>query len=731
MSSTAARWLAWRRAGERRTDGAALSPITYPTTPLRTLVEIAPGADLTADPSTWTWVDITGWVRHDLGISTSVGRRDQSTIVDSSRATLKLDNRDGRFSRRNPTGPYYGQLTRNTPIRMGVNPGSGVAYRYHGFVNEWPLRWDRSGNDAVVTIACGGQLRRLARSIPLRPALERATLAANPAAYWTLQDGTDAAFAASALSGGSRGVLTGNASFGASLVPAGGTGAVNPTGGGFAGATGIAQGTSTGWEMQCVVGWDTLPTPFGTGFGPTVTACSTPGGTIVEWGIQLREGFANDFYLAYYYCDSSGGGGGLSDLGLDPIEAGRTYHFRVTLAQSGADVIVHVYRDGVQAPSTDTLTSTTLYAPTKVVPPHFLSTGTKPTSLSHVAVWSSVRSTDAIGGAADGYTGEQAHERIMRLCREEGIPVRCVSGRSAALGPQPTTGLLEAMRDAERADLGVLYEHEFGIGYRTISEYYNQPAALALDFDQGHVGDPPEADDSDQRFRNQWTVSRDDGASALYRDPGYSTAVGLYEGSTTANVETDDQTEQLASWLVHRDTVDEDYWTGLKLRFGRSPDLIPAWTALPFGSRMTAVNQPAQADPSGIDAIVEGWSERWDTVVWEATLNTSPASTYRVGVLDDPVLGRLDSATSVLAADVASGATSLSVDSTATGDLWSTSASDYPQDILIGGEAMTLTAVAGGSSPQTFTVTRSVNGVVKTHSAGAALHLKNPFRLSL
>ena len=37
-----------------------------------------------------------------------------------------------------------------------------------------------------------------------------------------------------------------------------------------------------------------------------------------------------------------------------------------------------------------------------------------------------------------------------------------------------------------------------------------------------------------------------------------------------------------------------------------------------------------------------------------------------------------------------------------------------------------MTAVSGASSPQTFTVTRSINGVVKIHSAGETVELAQP-----
>jgi hypothetical protein len=55
---------------------------------------------------------------------------------------------------------------------------------------------------------------------------------------------------------------------------------------------------------------------------------------------------------------------------------------------------------------------------------------------------------------------------------------------------------------------------------------------------------------------------------------------------------------------------------------------------------------------------------------------------------------------------------------------------DFPIAITVGGEVMSLTAVTGTSSPQTGTVTRSVNGVVKAHDAGTLVRLDHPFYIS-
>jgi hypothetical protein len=79
---------------------------------------------------------------------------------------------------------------------------------------------------------------------------------------------------------------------------------------------------------------------------------------------------------------------------------------------------------------------------------------------------------------------------------------------------------------------------------------------------------------------------------------------------------------------------------------------------------------------------------------------------------------------STLASSVTSSATTLSVASA--GPLWTTDVAEFPFDLAIGGERMTVTAISGASSPQTFTVVRSANGVVKVHAAGAVVKLAQP-----
>lgn len=69
------------------------------------------------------WVDVTPHVYRRNMVSIERGRANWGAQVDESTCGLTLNNRDGRYSPRNPTGPYFGQLTRNTPIRLAIEGG--------------------------------------------------------------------------------------------------------------------------------------------------------------------------------------------------------------------------------------------------------------------------------------------------------------------------------------------------------------------------------------------------------------------------------------------------------------------------------------------------------------------------------------------------------------------------------------------------------------------------------
>ncbi|MGW1979227.1 hypothetical protein [Streptomyces sp. NPDC001889] len=65
-------------------------------------------------------VDVTSRVFTRDPITIVSGMSAEGTQVDPSSCSLTLNNKDGEFSPRNPLGPHYGRLGRNTPLQISV-----------------------------------------------------------------------------------------------------------------------------------------------------------------------------------------------------------------------------------------------------------------------------------------------------------------------------------------------------------------------------------------------------------------------------------------------------------------------------------------------------------------------------------------------------------------------------------------------------------------------------------
>ncbi|WUI00200.1 hypothetical protein OHR68_43160 [Spirillospora sp. NBC_00431] len=72
-----------------------------------------------------TWTDITGYVYERDPVTITRGRSAEAQTADPSKMSLTLNNRDGRFSARNPISPYFGILGRNTQIRASLPAPAG------------------------------------------------------------------------------------------------------------------------------------------------------------------------------------------------------------------------------------------------------------------------------------------------------------------------------------------------------------------------------------------------------------------------------------------------------------------------------------------------------------------------------------------------------------------------------------------------------------------------------
>jgi len=691
------------------------------------------------------WHDITRLDQATPGvyyrdaIQITRGRADEGAQTDRSRCTFTLNNRDGRFSPRNPLGPYYGKIGRNTPCRVSIVRNGVRRYRFHGEISEWPVRWDISGSDVWTEIEASGVLRRLGQGTsPLDSSMYRgiSRYTTHMVTYWPCEDVEGSTFIASAVSGVKQMTIKGtptlasNEDFVASAaLPV--MGSAKFTG------TIPSYSTSLGeHQLRFVM---KVPAAGATN-GQVLTQMSATTGTIVKW--ELYYGTGGTLGLRGF----DGAGTNVADTGAYAFAVnGKALRVSIELHQLGADVqygmvTLEVGQDtGLYTVATET--SATVGRVTQVV--MAANQGLTDTVMGHVTFQNRVTSIFDLAADLRGYTAERSGTRFARLCAEERLNFQRIGDTSTDMGVQGQDGLLDLLRECVEVDTAVMFEprDQIGLGYRDHNSLHNQAAKLALDYAGHELSDSLAPTDDDQFIRNDVTVTRKDGSSAraelasgaLSTDPPPD-GIGRYDEGLTLNLYQDSQLDDQAGWRMHLGTVDEARYPSLSLNlrhstFTSDTDLMNAVLTMDLGDRITIDNPPEWTPPDQISLILQGYTETLGFLEHDLELTCSPESPHHVGVYDSTD-SRYSSDGSELGAAVTGSATSLTVATTSdTQTVWSDA--DQPFDIVVGGERMTVTAVSGASSPQTFTVTRSVNGIVKAHAAGAEVALFRPVYYAL
>jgi len=713
------------------------------------------GEASTGDPVTvelWvagTWVDITSYcmVRDDSGqISITRGIRDEGSQTEQSTGRLQVDDRDGRFSPRNPVGAWYTLIGRNQPLRISVPDGmGGKSYRLWGEISEYAQGWDSTGTDVYTDLSVNGLLRRLAQG----PAPERSVIynaVTDPigpslVAYWPCEDATDATTIASALVNGSAMVFS----------------SASPN-----------LAASTVFTAS-----DPLPTFGGASMSGGVTKYSdttatqvrflfyVPSVSLTDRKVLIRIGQASETattlltqYELYYnstnhslsmnFMDGDGTNYG-ADLDHTFDIRNRLLYVSVEMQESGSstiytirtlDVVNHIESSTSTTRATEGLTRCTAVtvfpASVSVVNPN-TTTGLADGVVGHITVENAISAVTALGTRLNTI-GETAGRRIQRLCGEEGIPVDWVGDLddTTPLGAQGKANPLSLMQEAALADGGMLYENlaVLGLGYRTRASLYNQDAALTLDYAGYNLAQVPLPVEDDQRLANKVTVTVN-GVSATYEatDGALSTAlppagVGAYGTDLSLNLSTTDTPTLLdqAAWRVHLGTVDEARYPQISVNLAHSsfisnPALKRAVLALRQGDRVQVQNPPAWLPPDNIDQIILGFDESLTHFEHRLTFTCAPASPYTVGFLDEAG-ARIDTDGSELAVAITSGATEIDVvPSAGQSGLWTTDSADAPWDVRVGGEVMTVTGV---SSKVADSFTRTVSNGWGTAGSGQA-----------
>lgn len=699
------------------------------------------------ETATGVWTNITSDVRLASGIQISRGRGDEQGQASPQRISFTLNNIDGKYSPRNPLSPLFGKIGRNTRVRCKID--SGTFDRFFGEIAAWPPRWNENHSDNFVEIEAYGFLRRLGQGQPT---------ISNALRDWVLSQST--LYAYYPLSGGEETTYSQN-------IAPGKTGS-------FAGSNsptfkyGIDMGAAwlgTGMEINATgdTRWmQGIGAPVGAHAAIDFVFQSLAMGVLdvqlwPTWDswFQLRlntSGDAGTAQVSYY------DGNDLivteTATGVIPeLQDTELHTCRLQLSSSGSVITYTAYIDGVQIDTGDNgLTQSLSGAPlfrflySRYVNQTYV-------NIAHVAVWAdntlaNLPTAQAFTDAAFAYAGETAIDRVNRVATDGGIVVSTVgtASESMPMGPQFTETRLAQILDCEATDMGILVEHRSSsaLMYRSRTSLYNQTATFTLDYAANQVSPPLEPVDDDQGTRNDVTATRREGGSDRFtvdtgplstQDP--PNGVGRYETDIQVNPETDGFLYGIAAWIANIGTLDKARWPQVTVNLNNpaiSSGLADQIRSIDVGEMFTLTNLDEAFVYDDINLIVVGYSETITPFTHMITFNCMPADPYTVGVWSTSASSgsfRWDTGGSTLNSSATATATSLSV-ATATGNaLWTTDASAFPFDVNIGGERVRVTNITGASSPQTFTVTRSINAVIKAQTSGTDVRLWDTPRWAL
>ncbi|WP_051338591.1 hypothetical protein [Streptomyces flavidovirens] len=601
-------------------------------------------------------------------------------------------------------------------------------YRFLQAIPEWPPSWHASGNDVRASLQAAGTLRRMGQGTKaLDSTLRRRIPSGSPNAYWPMEEDRDATHAYSPIAKVAPLKVKG-LSFGAddSLY---GSSAL-PTIKGPASIAGRVPRTNTqGWHVEAVYNLPTLPPTMqqvmrvqvaGTGLFGMASAVVLVSTAAVR--VEIRD--PDDALVAYAeYTDPralADFAGVWNRLQIFTADAdGQTY-----VAAAWRDVVANTYwyartvYSGSPGRATDVTAS--------------WGSALDGMAVGHVAVWNGVSGTitpPAAGvttyeSADSGFSGESAVNRLRRLAAEERLPLALYDGdptvNSELMGPQRPNALLTLLEECAESDMGFLYEdrESTGLVYRDRSSLYNQRPVLTVPY--GQLAPPLEPVDDDRAIRNDVTVHREGGSSGrvVIEDGPLSVqqppaGVGIYDESVSVSLHTDDQPVQIAGWRAHLGTWDEARYPSVRLFLHKYPALIPQVLKLDVGDIIRITDLPPFLPPGPLDLMVQGYQENIGPLTWDLTLFCSPAGPWNIGVVDDAVLGRADTDGSTLSTAATASATALEVHSDV-GPVWTTTASDFPMDLRVGGEVVTAVTVTN----RTDTFTRTLSNTWGTSSSG-------------
>lgn len=646
----------------------------------------------------------------------------------------------------------------NVPITLSYDDVEVTLPEFAGEISEWPQARDDTGNERSVAIVASGLKRRRmqgetsSRSCPYQFHTNEHTNSDRLAAYWPLEEGSsgDSGRPAVTMANASVGPLQIDTLRSKSLWLGQGTLAPWLTPG--------VRINGSGGSTHAFLSMPDFTPADGWMVGHAFAGSASPPTYIYLTMQTPANRFAYVLQPELEEIDVYDTDGAVTTVSAGDLFDGELHYIKFTAYQAGADIEFALEVDEVVMHSATLSGVGSMTALEKITIEADGGAGTHSTgnAIGHLSAYDLVFDTsdnDAFESVF-GFQGETAIRRATRLADEQSVAYAYIhSGSldddSQAMGPQAVQSLFDLLDECETVDGGLFYEQRslIGVQFRSAYSIYSRTPWLTLNMASDHQFSGPWTQTADDRYiNNDVTARRDNGGErhAELTTGRMSTAdpadggIGRYDSSVTLNTFTDDQLDDQASWRVHLGTVDEEVYPEIVVDLHRAS--VQADTALLAQLHDLDVGELIELEAltsNGIYddplALVLGYTKTLDRFRIRMELATVPGSPYRVLVFDaGNDTARLDSDYTTLGEDLDTTETGVTVTIATGRAFWTTTAGDYPFDLIVGGEVMTASAcTAAAGQNQTFTVTRSANGVVKTHSTGAKISLARPNYIGL
>lgn len=658
------------------------------------------------------YTDVSTYADLDAGVSRSWGRQSEFEDTAPGIFSFTLDNSDGRF---NPGSTIYA-----TPVTegMGVCWQLGTRLVAGTIIGIEPTFPNAESAWAQVTITCDDMLGNAARRDLNEPLASEMVLATNPYLYYPLVDATEWY---------ARGDLSPDPLYDASGV--------------VFGASGPAGDTQVTFTMPASGLFQVLRRYF-----PTALAPGYPSGSLGVLGAWVTSTADAAWTCEVVWASVSGGlsigisagvtkarlingATSVSTTGVTLSASVPTYVAAVAswiFSAGNYTYTVDLYLNGV-------LTQTASSAAVATVPPTTIGSAAlvlnasatgefvKFSHFSHTP--SLVREERAISGVTESTRIAGIANAVPEITLDT-LP----AGLSAALlglGDGDGQSALDALNGVIRAEQGAIYSTTTG--------------TLTAPVEKIKVRERDRVTAVTYSFNAETEAQ---GATDFIRDITNMAQTVTVGGPTLSATYTDTTLEpragskKITESVAFRDLVDlytwgtDRIWRGANVALraasltvdalntptNRTADLL----AMVPGDRIQITGLPTALSPTG-GSTWDGWLLGVDEThtTFEHTFQM-----YLQPVLPRPVIYDTDYYTVgnslTLTSNITNSATSISITSS-DGTLFTTGA-DLPQKIRMESEVMTVTAVSGATSPQTFTVTRGVTDPLTGLATTAAAH---------